>query len=167
MPRSFDVSFTSPASVEQLFSAFGEEAYWLARFAAFGGNKTLDSLVVGPDRAVTVVVTEDLRRGLLPGIIAKLYRGDLSVVSTEMWRPAGDGRMSGEISVAVVGAPGSGRGVAVLAPCGTGSRLDFTATVEFDVPLVGGKIESLVARQFTDGIGEVQCFTTAWVGEHG
>ena len=61
MPRSFDVSFQSPASVEQIHSAFGEEDYWLARIAAFGGSKTLDSLIVDPDGTVTVSVTEDLR----------------------------------------------------------------------------------------------------------
>ena len=56
-----------PASVEQIHSAFGEEDYWLARIAAFGGSKTLDSLIVDPDGTVTVSVTEDLRRGALPG----------------------------------------------------------------------------------------------------
>ena len=114
--RSFDVSFESPATVEQVHSAFGTQDYWLARLAAFGGAKTLDSLVVDSDGTVTVTVTEDLRRGGLPRMLATLYRGDLNIVSTEKWRPAGDRRVSGEISVAVTGAPGSGHGAAVLAP---------------------------------------------------
>ena len=38
MPRSFDVSVESPASVEQVHCAFSDEDYWLARFAAFGTN---------------------------------------------------------------------------------------------------------------------------------
>ena len=88
----------------------------------------------------------------LPGMLAKLYRGDLNILRTEKWRPAGDRRVSGEISVAVTGAPGSGHGAAVLAPSGDGSRLKFSATVEFKVPLVGGKIESYVAGQFAEGI---------------
>ena len=62
MPRSFDVSFESPASVEQVHSAFSDEDYWLARFAAFGGDNTLDSLIVDSDGTVTVTVTQDLRQ---------------------------------------------------------------------------------------------------------
>ena len=166
MSRSFDVSYQSPSSVEQIHSAFGEEAYWLARLAAFGGSKTLDSLVVDPDGTVTVSVTEDLRSSALPAMLAKLYRGELNVRSTEEWRPADDRRVTGEISVAVTGAPGSGRGQAVLAPSGNASQLTLNAIVEFNVPLVGGRIESYVAREFADGIREIQRFTTGWISEH-
>ena len=166
MSRTFDVSFDSPASVEQIHSAFGEEDYLLARIAALGGAKRLNSLVVESDGTVTVTVAEDLRRGVLPGMLAKLYRGDLNVVSAEKWRPAGDRRVSGEIGVAVTGAPGSGHGAAMLAPAGEGSQLTLSGTVEFKVPLVGGKIETYVAGQFADGLVEIQRFTTTWISEH-
>src|SRR5689334_19622395 len=109
MPRSFDVSFQSPTSVEQIHSAFGSEDYWMARIAAFGASKTLDSLTVEPAGTVTVTDSEDLRQGGLPKMLAGLYRGDLHVRSTEKWSPAGDRQVNGEICVAVIGAPGSGR----------------------------------------------------------
>ena len=64
------------------------------------------------------------------------------------------------------GAPGSGHGAAMLAPSGDGSRLNLSATVEFNVPLVGGKIESYVASQFADGFAEIHRFTTNWITEH-
>jgi hypothetical protein len=166
MPRSFDVSFDSPASVEQVHSAFGDEKYWLARLAAFGGGKALESLVVGSDGTVSVVVTEDLRHGGLPTILTTFYRRDLNIVTKETWTPIGDGHVSGEISVAVTGAPGSGHGAAMLAPLGNGSRLKLSGTVQFNVPLVGGKVESFIAREFAQGIPEIQRFTTTWIGEH-
>lgn len=166
MPRSFDVLFESPVSVEQVHMAFGDEDYWLARLAAFGGRRTLDSLIVDSDGTVSVVNSEDLRHGTLPGILATLYRGDLNVVSQERWKPTGDRRVSGKISVAVTGAPGSGHGAAMLAPSGSGSRLNLSGTVEFKVPVVGGKIESYIAAQFAKGLSEVQRFTTTWISEH-
>jgi hypothetical protein len=166
MPRSFDLSFESPASVEQVHSAFGEEDYWLARLEAFAGSKTLDSLIVDSDGRLTVVVTEDLRHGALPAILTTFYRGDLNIVTTEQWTPIEDRRVSGEISVALTGAPGSGHGEAVLAPLGNGSRLTFAGTVKFKVPLVGGKVESFIAREFAQGIPEIQRFTTTWISEH-
>jgi Protein of unknown function (DUF2505) len=166
MSHSFDVSFESPATVEQVHSAFGTQDYWLARLAAFGGAKTLDSLGVDSDGTVTVTVTEDLRQGGLPRMLATLYRGDLNIMSTEKWRPEPDSRLCGEISVAVTGAPGSGHGAAVLAPSEDGSRLNLSATVDFNVPLVGGRIERYVAGQFADGFTEIHRFTTNWITEH-
>jgi hypothetical protein len=166
MPRSFEVAFDSPASVEQVHAAFGDKDYWLARLASLGGSRTLDSLTVDPDGTVSVVSTEDLRHGALPGILAKVYRSDLNVVTTEKWTPAGDGRVDGQISVAVTGAPGSGRGDAVLAAAEGGSRLDLSGTVRFNVPLVGGKIEGYLARLFVDGLSAVQRFTDTWISEH-
>ncbi len=164
MPRSFDVSFESPASVEQVHSTFSDEDYWLARLAAFGGGSTtLDALIVDSDGTVTVTTTQNLRHDGLPGIVAKLYPGDLNVLRNETWRPIGGRRVSGEISIAAAGAPGSGHGEALLAPLGKGSRLKFTATVEFKVPLVGGKIESYIAGQLVEGIGEIQRFTAMWI----
>ena len=72
MPRSFDFSVESSASVEQIHSAFSEEDYWLARLAAFGGIGRLDSLIIGTDGSVHVVIIQDLRHDLLPGLFAKL-----------------------------------------------------------------------------------------------
>jgi len=165
MPRSIEVSFESPAAVEEVRAVFGRRAYWLDRLAAFGGAKTLDLLEVDSGGTVTVVVTEDLRQDALPGALAKLYRGDLSVRSTEVWIPAGDGRVRAEIAVAVRGAPGSGAGTAMLVPFGEGSKLSLSATVEFNVPLVGGRIESVVARQFADGFADIHRFTDMWIAE--
>lgn len=166
MPRSFEVTFSSPATVEQVHGAFGDRSYWQARLEAFGGAKTLDALEVDSGGRVRVVVTEDLRHGALPGMLAKVYRGDLNIVTTEVWTPAGDGRVDGHINVAVTGAPGSGSGIAVLEPDGEGSRLALTGTIRFKVPLVGGAIESFLAREFAEGIPEIQRFTTTWLGEN-
>jgi hypothetical protein len=166
MPRSFDVSFDSPASVERVRSALSDEDYWVARLAAFAGSTTLDSLIVDPDGTVTVTTTRDLRHGALPGVVAKLYPGDLSILRVETWRSIGGGQMRGQISVTAAGTPLSGAAVALLAPLGNGSRLKFTGTVEFKVPLVGGRIESYIAGQLAEGICEVQRFTTTWISAH-
>jgi len=165
MPRSFDVSADSPASVEQVHSAFSDEDYWLARLATLNGSTALESLIVDDDQTVRVVTTQDLGRDLLPGIVAKFYRRDLKVRHIETWNPV-DGQLRGKISVVVSGAPGSGSGSALVAPTQNGSQLTFEGTVEFKVPLVGGTIESFIAREFARGIPDIQHFVAKWVGEH-
>ncbi len=163
MPRPFEVTMESPATVDQVHDAFGDRDYWVDRLTHFGGAKSLEELTVGEDGTITVVVAEDLRHGALPGILAKLYRGDLNILSTETWRPTADGRVHGDIDVKVIGAPGSGSGRALLGPAAQGSQLDLAGLVEFRVPLVGGRIESFVAGQFIDGFADINRFTTEWI----
>jgi hypothetical protein len=165
MPRSFDASVDSPASVEQVHAAFSAEEYWLARIATQNGNSTLTSLVVDDDRTVRVTTTQDLGPDLLPGIVAKFYRRDIKVEHTETWTPSGD-QLRGEISVAVSGAPGSGAAAASVAPTESGSVLTLNGTVQFKVPVVGGTVESFIAREFAKGIPDIQDFTARWVSEH-
>lgn len=164
MPRSFDVSADSRATVEQVHSAFSDEDYWLARLATLNGSTALESLIVDDDRTVRVTTTQDLGRDLLPGVVAKFYRRDLRVRHSETWRPI-EGQLRGKISVVVFGAPGSGSGTALVAPTQNGSRLTFEGTVEFKVPLVGGTIESFIAREFARGIPDIQHFVAKWVTE--
>jgi hypothetical protein len=165
MPRSFDTSVDSPASVEQVHAAFSAEEYWLARIATQSGSSTLESLVVDDDQTVRVTTTQDLGSDLLPGIVAKFYRRDIKVEHTETWTPSGD-QLRGEISVAVSGAPGSGSAAASVAPTESGSVLTVNGAVEFKVPLVGGTVESFIAREFAKGIPDIQDFTARWVDEH-
>lgn len=165
MPRPFDVSVASPATVDEVHAAFSAEDYWLARLGTMSGGTTLESLVVDDARTVQVVTTQDLGRDLLPGIVSKFYRRDLKVRHTETWTPSGD-QLRGQITVAVTGAPGSGSAAATVAPTADGSLLTLNGAVEFKVPLVGGTVESFIAREFANGIPDVQDFTARWVTEH-
>jgi hypothetical protein len=54
----------------------------------------------------------------------------------------------------------------MVAPTQNGSRMTLAGTVEFKVPLVGGTIESFIAREFARGIPDLQNFTVTWVTEH-
>jgi hypothetical protein len=166
MPRSVDFCLEASTTVEQILWAFSEETYWRARLAAFGGFGRLDSLNIGTDDSVAVVIIQELRHERLPGLVAKFFPRRWRVVQEETWRPIGGGVVRGEVSVATHGAPGSGFGTALLAPAKNGSRMECTATVEFKVPLVGGKIETLMGRLMVQQMSVIQRFTTDWITEH-
>lgn len=167
MARTFEVSVTSAASVDQIHRAYGVADYWLARFAAFGTRASLDSLDVDDDGAITVITTQDLRYDALPRLVANLYPGDLKVSTTEIWTPIDGGPVRGDVTISVSGAPASGRGEGLLSPAGQGSQLTFNGTVVFKVPLVGGKIESYLGNQLAEHIPDIQRFTTAWIHDNG
>ena len=169
MPRSFDLSAESPASVEQVHAAFGDENYWGARLAAFGagpGAARLDSLAVEADGTVIVATTFSLLRDRLPKLVSQLVRGELEMVHIEKWSRIGRGQVRGDVSVALPGTPVSATGEALLAPLRNGSRLRYNATVKVKLPLVGDKIESFMSGRLAEGIMDIQRFTTAWIAEN-
>ena len=158
MPRSFEFSVESSVSVEQIHSAFSEEDYWLARLAAFRGSGRLDSLTIGTDGSAHVVIIQDLRQDWLPGLFAKLYPRDLQVVQNETWSLVGGGLVRGEVST-------TARGAVLPAPAQTAAHLNCTATMEVKVPLVGGKLESLMGRQMIEATPAMLRFTAKWITE--
>jgi hypothetical protein len=168
MPRSFDMAAEYEGSVEQVHRAFGDEGYWLARLADSGADDySLDSMTVDGD-GIDVVTTQTLRADRLPGVVTQFHRGDLSFVREETWTPIRDGQAGATIKGSIRGAPATVTGSAVLAPAksGGGSRMEFKATVQVNVPLVGGKIENFIGSQLVDLLIAEQRFTTVWITEN-
>ena len=124
-------------------------------------------MIVDASGTVTVVVTLSLSRDRLPKLVTQLHSGDLEMVRNERWSRTGGGRVRGEMSVAIPGAPLSAVGEALLAPVRNGSRLKYTTTVEVRVPLVGAKIESFMGGKAVKEIARIQRFTTEWIAENG
>ena len=167
MPRSFDMAAEYDGAVEQIHHAFGDERYWLERLARSGADHaTLNSLTAAPEGGVDVTTTQTLRADRLPGMVTQFHRGDLSFVRIETWTPVSGGSASGVVKGSIPGAPATLTGHAVLATVDGGSRLDFTATVEVRIPLVGGKVENFIGSQLVDLLIAEQRFTTAWIREN-
>ena len=167
MARSFTGTAESTASVEGIHGAFGREDYWRDRLASGAEVATvLDSLAVGTDGSVAVRYTLDLGRQLLPGPVAKLVRGGVSMQYTETWVPDGDGRVCGTIAVAVSGGLGSCDAQTWLRPAGRGSQLRFAGRVTVRIPLVGGNLEKSIGADLAENIPSVLDFTAAWIGDH-
>jgi hypothetical protein len=173
MPRSFDMAAEYEGSVEQVHRAFSDEQYWLERLADSGADHySLDSMTVddpsGIDSAIYVKTTQTLRADRLPGVVTQFHRGDLSFVREETWTPIRHGQATATITGSITGAPATLSGTAVLAPAksGGGSRLEFKATVQVNVPLIGGKIENFVGTQLIELLIAEQRFTTVWITEN-
>ena len=155
-------------SVEQVHRAFGDEQYWLARLADSGADDySLDSMAVDAE-GIDIKTTQRLRVDRLPGVVAQFHRGDLSLVREEAWTAIRDGQATATIKLSIIGAPVTLSGTAVLAPAksGGGSRLEFKAIVQVDVPLVGGKIENFIGSALVDLMIAEQRFTTVWITEN-
>lgn len=162
MPRGFDVSVPSAATVDQVHAAFSDARYWNDRLAEFGGDSIrLDALVVD-EGTIFVRAIQDLRNDVLPVLIAKAVPGDLKVIREETWRLR-DGTLHGDVVLTATGAPLSGLATAAVSPAPEGSVLRFSGTVKMKVPLIGGQIEKYISSQIAREIPGLQHFTTRWI----
>ncbi|KKE99690.1 DUF2505 domain-containing protein [Mycolicibacterium obuense] len=165
MARTVVFAVHSTASVEQIHHAFCDERYWRARLKKFGGFGTLETLAVGQDGTATVVVSQNLRPESLPSLVSRFFPREWKVVQSETWRPVAADRVEGEVTITTYGAPGAGSGRILVCPTPSGARLDCTATVTFNAPLVGGSIEAVMGKLLAQQIGVIGKFTTMWIAE--
>jgi hypothetical protein len=170
MPRSFDMSADYEGNVEQVHRAFTEAEYWRGRVADTPVDvATLESLQVGGesgnDGTIAVVTLQTVRSHNLPGLVTQLHRGDLCVRREEIWGPVTDGVATASISGSILGAPVKLWGTAVLSPIteSGGARQTFQVTIQVRAPLVGGKVEKLIATHLADLVAREQSFTTKWI----
>jgi hypothetical protein len=156
------------ATVEQVLQAFSEEDYWLARLADSGADDaTLDSMLTGEDGSIDVITTQVLRSDRLTGLVNQFHRGDLCVRREESWGPMADGQANATVAGAILDAPATLSGFALLEPLleSGGARLKFRATVEVRIPLVGGKLENFIGSQLVELLIAEQRFTTLWISQ--
>lgn len=168
MPRTFTLSEHYLASVEQVYAAFADEQYWLARLADSGADTVaLDSMIIEADGGVVIATTQGIHREKLPALAAQFHPGDLDVARHEKWHPVRGGRARAEVTGKIVGAPARLSGDAVLEPAGGGCELRLIATVQVDIPLVGGKIEGFIGGQLAELMTTEQRFTSTWLRRGG
>ncbi|NKR27254.1 DUF2505 family protein [Rhodococcus hoagii] len=167
MARHIEHSAQYPHPVATLHAALTDEGYWQARLQQVGGpGAALESVTVG-DGAIEVVLQQAVPAEHLPSMVTSIRQGDLIIRRTESWGPLQDGRAHGTFSAEVEGAPGQVRGTVTITADGTGSVLVMAGEVEVRIPLIGGKIESVIAGQVLELLDAEEDFTRDWVAQAG
>ena len=166
MARSIDYRSTLSFPAERVFAAMTDRTYLEARLQELGGpGSALLEHEATPDGA-----RYRLRQGLseqdLPPIVGKVVGGDLAIERTETLRRAEPGRYTGDVDVVIAGAPASAAGTMALSDQGDGSLFEVDADVTVRVPLLGGKIEEIVADQVRRLLEAETAFTIHWLGSH-
>ena len=166
MARSIDYRSTLAYPAEKVFAAMTNKEYLEARLREIGGpGSALLDHEATPESA-----RYELKQGLaeqdLPPIVGKVMNGDLAIIRTETLNRTQPGRYSGDVDVAIPGAPASASGSMALADEGSGSLFEVHADVTVKVPLIGGKIEEIVADQVRRLLEAETEFTVRWLGSH-
>jgi hypothetical protein len=166
MARSIDYRSPLAYPAEKVFATMTDKQYLQARLQEIGGPGS----AILDHEATSESARYELRQGLserdLPPIVGKVMNGDLAIVRTETLNRTSPGHYGGDVDVAIPGAPASASGTMSLVDDGAGSLFEVHADVTVRVPLIGGKIEEIVADQVRRLLEAETAFTVRWLGSH-
>jgi uncharacterized protein DUF2505 len=160
MPSRFEHRATFAASVETVYSTLVDEAFLTARLKDIGGKGAalLDHRT--SDDSVDIKLRQGVDAQQLPGAVRSILSGDLVVEREERWR----GREAAGRAT-INGVPAEIRSRSRLAANGNGTELVVSAEVRVGIPLIGGKIEKVVAEQVTKLLTAESEYAEKWLAE--
>jgi hypothetical protein len=93
---------------------------------------------------------------------ARAFAGDSTqAIQREVWRS----RAEGSLSIESPGKPTSAKGTIRLEPDGAGTREVVELEIKVKVPLIGGKLEKLMAEKVAAGMDVEHSVGTAWLAD--
>ena len=140
MSKSITHELTYDAPVEAVTAmladpAFREEVCAYQRFTKY--DVTID--VDGETKRVKVDQWQPTHG--MPSFAKKIVGEETNIVQEEHWTSP----THGDITIAIPGKPGTMSGTASVAASGAGTVETVSLTVKVHIPLVGGKLEGLIA----------------------
>lgn len=104
--------------------------------------------------------TVQAARGI-PSFAKKFVGDEIEILQKETWK--GD---DADVHITIPGKPGELRGTTRLLPAGDGTVEKVDLEVKVSIPLVGGKIEGLIADLITKALTYENRAGRAWLASH-
>jgi len=109
----------------------------------------------------SVTIDHDHSSGRLPGFAKKIVGDRINIVQSEVWT----GGAHGNITVTVPGKPGEMTGTATLVDDNGGVTEKVDMTVKVNLPLIGGKVEGLIADMLRKALRAEHHVGQEWLAE--
>ncbi|MFL6140830.1 MAG: DUF2505 domain-containing protein [Labedaea sp.] len=167
MSTRFEHRATFSAPAVAVYSALVDRAYLEERLQDLGGKGAalVEHITSGDE--VHLRLRQGVAAERLPGAVRSLLKGDLIVEREERWRADGAG-FAAVGKATIDGVPGEIHSRTRLAdrPDGDSEQVT-TAEVRVGIPLVGGKLESVIAQHVGKLMAAESEFTGKWLARHG
>ena len=158
-------TFASPAAT--VYSTLVDRAFLDERLRALGGKGAAVVEYSGSGDEVSIRLRQGLDAEKLPGAVRAILKGDLVVERAERWRLDG-GAHAATGHATISGVPGEINSRTRLdEAAGGGTDLIVAAEVKVGIPLVGSKLEGVIAQQVGKLLAAESEFTGKWLAEHG
>ncbi len=143
-----------------MYAALVDETHLRDRLAALGGTDPELVAFTTTGTSTSYQLKQGVPADKLPSVARGLLGGDLVIDRAESWTEAG---YAGTVEVTLNGVPGRLDGTITLADTASGSELTLTGQVKVGIPLMGGKLETLIAEQVALLLDKETEFTAEWL----
>lgn len=148
---------TFDAGIDDVRAMLLTPAYWDTVAQSTGALSSKTS-VTESGSAVELVTEEEQKVVGVPGFAKKFVGESTRSIKTIRW--SGD---TASLAIETPGKPTSLSGSATLSSSGSTTTLRYDLDVKASVPLIGGKLEKLVADLTVEGFGKEHAAGVAWL----
>jgi hypothetical protein len=158
----FERTLRYDAPPDAVFAMLGEAVF---RELVCEEQHTVDATatVDGVDDTMSVMVDQKRPAEGIPSFAKKLVGDTIHIQQREEW----SSRTDATLEVSVPGKPGHLKGTITLRPDGEGTVETVSGDIKVHIPLVGGKLEGLIAELFEHALRAEQRVGTRWLAERG
>lgn len=156
----FEHTLRYDAPPRAVFEMLGE-AVFRERVCEAQHTTEATAKVDGMDDTMTVVVDQHRPADGIPSFAKKFVGDSIHIRQREEWHSATDATLD----VSVPGKPGHLKGTITLRPDGEGTVETVSGDIRVHVPLVGGKLEGLIAQLLDNALRAEQKVGTAWLAK--
>ncbi len=164
MSKKITLQMHYAASVEDAYAMMTDPAYVTERAEKTGGRDV--TVAVDSIGAETTIKLDRSLPAEVPSFAQKFVGETIDVAEEQVWTDQGDGTHHGTMDITFGGAPVHVKGTLDLRPDGDGCVCVVQAEIKSSVPLIGGKIEGVVAEQIERAVHKEEQVGHDWLAAH-
>jgi uncharacterized protein YndB with AHSA1/START domain len=157
----FRTELSYDASPDEVYAMLSDPAF-REQVAQAQEVVSVDVRLTPSDEGFSLVNDQMQNTKDLPAIAKKIAGDTTQAVITEDWQS----RTAGSVTISTPGKPSSATGTIRLAPDGDTTVQIVELEVKVKVPLIGGKLEKLMADQIEDGYRVEHTVGRAWLQDN-
>ncbi|MBT0566928.1 DUF2505 domain-containing protein [Williamsia sp. CHRR-6] len=164
MATKFEQSTTCPLSMAQYRQALADPAYWadLAKGHEDAPGEVVSHTV--EETGVAIEMIQKIPASQLPSVVTAVISGDLVINRKMSWNYITDTHVDGTFDADVANSPANITG-ALSVDGADELDLSTNVAVEVKVPLIGGKIEKMIAQSLQELVTGERDHVVKWVQE--
>ncbi len=154
----FRHALTYDATPDEVFAMLSDPAF-REKVCAAQGVVSADVRLTPSGGGFDLVMDQVQNTAGLPAIAKKIAGDTTAITLKESWKDAS----GGSLEIIAPGKPTSAAGTIRLAASGTGTTETVELDVKVKVPLIGGKLESLMGDNIKNGMDVEHTVGAAWL----
>ena len=150
------------ATAEQVYAMLGEQDF-REQVCDFQGVLRKTVSINGSGNGMTVSIDQVQAAEGIPSFARKFVGDEINIVQKESWSSP----TAADVTVEIPGKPGEMRGTVSVKEDDAGTTENVRMDIKVGIPLVGGKIEGLIAELLTKALRAENHVGRQWLAERG